>query len=1228
MNELAERLYKIAQKKGLPEFTKYESRICSELQQMEELDILNDVQNLYEKVEGDPAFQGDINKPNSMLVYCLGITSKKPSGEFTNEKRRTYGRVGFPDIDMDFDYSRRHEIIEYLMDKYGAEHVGNIGTVQTLKTRAAVRRCVKVLDPERSIVFEEGKKPDQSANFQLQNEILNTLPDATQPMKKDDGNLVKNIQETYDLYPAFARKMDAYPEVFRAAKKVEGSISAYGCLAADTGVKTDKGQVRIDEIDSSVKVAYVDYEGKVKYTRNFYAHKTGIKKCYKMKLASGDWIKVTDEHLIFTDKGCVLFEKIRKNPEKYKVYVVLIWESMLYENVVTIEECDTEEVWDITMTGNENFYDDEHNFIAQNILVHNCHPAGIVISPTPLSQVCPLHVTHGSISDANEDVRKAANKAVATQFTMEEVEDLGLIKFDVLGLSTKTALSLAVKWIKQHHNVDIDLSSLPLDDKATIDLLNKGDTNGCFQAEKIGMQQTFRQIGIDSFNDVVVAVAMYRPGPKDYIPELSARKSGKHKIEYPHPLMQQITEHTYGIMAYQEQVMQVFMALADLTATDGYIFMKGCAKKKAKLIDEYEDKFIRGAIRNGVSEPAVRKVWADMKKFAGYAFCKSLHFSEKIITSEKDISIQELYNRRRRGEVLPDVYSPEGDSIKIVDVYDHGVIPTWEVKFSDGSKHKCTLDHKFMTNQGVYPLREIVKHDLFVIQNEGIKNAEKKGLDLSGVSEHPQKPKRFHNSQEGMRGAQTEQKGFCLSRLRPKIHHKRTSFSQKTVSEMEGNEVSTLLGIEQKDIEEVLGGDERQSQKIHAVQGEDVKSSFSSSFVQRKGNSSSILFNEETQYDSQNAVSEEQSRNSHQDLSSTRNNKREIRSTYEVEGGKSEGFFGEMRQTYGATEYLAFSCGKIFATHPGTVWVQVQPVNFQQKIQYTVTSSSDRFSQQRSKSNSGVRWRAAFQTRLEQRLKRTSAERCGIECRVIDKGISRNQNIVRHMAFGKREVQIQAVTSSIAHSGILSGKRSGQTDWQEVRITSIRYVGLKQCYDLKVDSEDHLYCLSSGIMTSNSHATSYAYECWRTAYLKAHFPVEFMAARMSVEAIRRDFDLVHKYEVDCKSHGISILKPDLNKSQLYYAKVGETTLLKPIILKGVGDKAAEEIIKHQPYKGSDLVYAIASKVGKVVNSRVIEALCDAKLFGDRKKSEVMNAFEVIKKDRLISKGKQVGDIFG
>lgn len=312
-NPLETKVLDIASKH--PEFD--EKNAKREILILRDCEVVQDLYVLYQKLE--TMKPGNKNPLNSWLAYYMGVTTQKPNGEFNIEKRRTYGRSGFPDIDMDFDYMRRHEVVEYLIDKYGRDQVGNIGTIQTLKTKAALRRVIKVLDPTNTIRFDKNgkrEKSDENTNFLLENEILRTLPTS---MRREDGTFIKTVREAYNEYPEFRRYMDKYDDVRFFASRVEGSISSFGCLSKDTTILTKEGYVRIDQLDGKAAVAYIDKDENISYTNDYLPHKTGVKKCYKMKLSNGCWIKVTDEHLMFTDKGCVFFEEIRKNPGLYKI---------------------------------------------------------------------------------------------------------------------------------------------------------------------------------------------------------------------------------------------------------------------------------------------------------------------------------------------------------------------------------------------------------------------------------------------------------------------------------------------------------------------------------------------------------------------------------------------------------------------------------------------------------------------------------------------------------------------------------------------------------------------------------------------------------------------------------------------------------------------------------------------------------------------------------------------
>jgi len=260
-----------------------------------------------------------------------------------------------------------------------------------------------------------------------------------------------------------------------------------------------------------------------------------------------------------------------------------------------------------------DFYPDVYDValaITKTVASFSRHAAAWILSPIPLKEICPLHVT----------ARVKNKHDIATQFTMEDVEAIGLIKMDFLGLSTETAIAKAEKTIKDSYGISLNSETVPKNDKKTLQLLNSGKTIGVFQAESPGMQNTLKKIGIDSIHDLIVCIAMFRPGPMQYIDEYAARKRGEQAVTYEHPIMESILKQTHGIAIFQELVMRVFVELAGLTNNDGYTLVKGCAKKKKHIVDSMKEKFVRGCIVNGIDKKVIKSVWNSLKKHSGYSF--------------------------------------------------------------------------------------------------------------------------------------------------------------------------------------------------------------------------------------------------------------------------------------------------------------------------------------------------------------------------------------------------------------------------------------------------------------------------------------------------------------------------------------------------------------------------------------------------------------------------------
>ena len=243
------------------------------------------------------------------------------------------------------------------------------------------------------------------------------------------------------------------------------------------------------------------------------------------------------------------------------------------------------------------------------------HAAGVVITPQPLTEYLPLY----KASDKG-------NGEVVTQYAKDEVEELGLLKMDLLGLKTLTILDMAVKLAERYKEVDsIDLDHLPLDDQKTFKLLCSGQTTGVFQLESSGMRELIKKMQPSRFEDIIALVALYRPGPLEsgMVDDYINRRHGRVEVTYPLPQLEPILKETYGIILYQEQVMQIAVTLAGYTMGQADLLRKAMGKKKPELMQKERSRFMEGALKNGVPEEKAREIFDLMEKFAGYGFNKS-----------------------------------------------------------------------------------------------------------------------------------------------------------------------------------------------------------------------------------------------------------------------------------------------------------------------------------------------------------------------------------------------------------------------------------------------------------------------------------------------------------------------------------------------------------------------------------------------------------------------------
>lgn len=241
---------------------------------------------------------------------------------------------------------------------------------------------------------------------------------------------------------------------------------------------------------------------------------------------------------------------------------------------------------------------------------HGVHAAGVVIAPDDIVKFVPLEMAQKGV--------------ITTQYPMGPVEELGLLKMDFLGLSNLTTINNALRIIKKVYKTDIDLDNLPLDDQMTYDLLQRGDTTGVFQLESAGMKRYLKDLKPTKFDDIIAMVALYRPGPIQFINSFLKRKHGKEKISFMHPKFENALAQTYGVLVYQEQFMQISKDFAGFTGGQSDTLRKAVGKKKMDLMRKMRIDFIEGAVKHSGADPELaEKFWEQLEEFANYCFNKS-----------------------------------------------------------------------------------------------------------------------------------------------------------------------------------------------------------------------------------------------------------------------------------------------------------------------------------------------------------------------------------------------------------------------------------------------------------------------------------------------------------------------------------------------------------------------------------------------------------------------------
>jgi len=326
------------------------------------------------------------------------------------------------------------------------------------------------------------------------------------------------------------------------------------------------------------------------------------------------------------------------------------------------------------------------------------HAGGVVIAPTKLTDFSALYCEQGGGN-------------LVTQFDKDDVEAVGLVKFDFLGLRTLTIIDWALQTINkkqaQENKPLIDITQIPRDDKASYDLLIAAQTTAVFQLESRGMKELIKKLKPDCFDDIIALVALFRPGPLEsgMVDDYINVKHGA-KAEYAHPSLESVLEPTNGVILYQEQVMQIAREMGGYTLGGADLLRRAMGKKKLEEMAQQRALFTQGAVDNKVEESTATYVFDLMEKFAGYGFNKTVAENTEIYTQE---GIKLIKNCQAGDVVLSRTQSGDLVYSQVVELHDHGKVPLWEIIFDDGTIERCTLDHKWLTEEGQQPLWKIIQ---------------------------------------------------------------------------------------------------------------------------------------------------------------------------------------------------------------------------------------------------------------------------------------------------------------------------------------------------------------------------------------------------------------------------------------------------------------------------------------------------------------------------------------
>lgn len=791
------------------------------------------------------------------------------------------------------------------------------------------------------------------------------------------------------------------------------------------------------------------------------------------------------------------------------------------------------------------------------------HAAGVVIARDPLMDHVPL--------------QRMPDGTIVTQFPMNIMEELGLLKFDFLGLRTLSVIEEAGRLARDLTGEPFDPYAVSLEDVAAYQLMGQGQTAGIFQLESSGMRDMLKDLRPTCLEDIIAAVALYRPGPMENIPEF-VRSKHEGGIRYPHPALEPILKDTYGIMVYQEQIMQVAATMAGFSLGQADILRRAVSKKKKEVLDAQREVFVAGCLQQGHPERLANELYDLIVKFANYGFNKCLT-GDTLVTDYDTGEMVAIGELHRQGRLVATPSLGEDGGLRrgrVTDVIYNGVKPIYRLTTASGRTIRATATHRFLKFDGWAELHDLRAGDRIAVPRRLPATAGERwprhrlallGYILAeGNTCHPVSFYFYTKDERELADYLSNLERFENTVGRVDRSKPAMAVYAKRIERCRPSEAVTWFqslglwgyGARQKHVPAaafrlhpddlaVLVGKMWVGDGCVDAAGAQVYYATSSEVLARQLQHILLRLGLTGTIHHKTFLYRGGTRDGYTvHLSGYQNLRRFGEAVGPHLVGRARDRWEEMRSRH---PYLEGEAPRTLARGtPDTVPAQVLSL-----VRHDMAAAG--------------------------RTARDVAVACGLSERLLGFDARKKGFRRETLAVLADELSSPALARH-AHSDIL---------WDEV--VSMEFAGLEDTYDITVD-QDHNF-VAGDIIVHNSHAAAYALLSYITAYLKAKFPDQFMAALLT--SVRDNADKVAEYIQECGRMDIPVLPPDVNESQSDFTVVGNRIRFGLAAVKNVGLGAVEAIVAARAEGGpyTSLVDFCERADVRQVNKRALESLIKA-----------------------------------